>query len=132
MAGSLGGLESKASDQGMDPNLIQTVLGLIGGGGSGGESEGGSGGFDLGSMLQMAQSMTQGGGADGFMKLIGGGGEGSSKITEILMGLAKSFFAMKMGKNKALQDWGSAGAESNQNDENVGKWTDSLIGGKDS
>ena len=130
MAGSLGGLESKASDQGMDPNLIQTVLGLISGGGSGGESEGGSGGFDLGSMLQMAQSLTQGGGADGFMKLIGGGGEGSSKITEILMGLAKSFFAMKMGKNKALQDWGSAGAESNQNDENVGKWTDSLIGGK--
>ena len=132
MAGSLGGLESKASDQGMDPNLIQTVLGLISGGGSGGESEGGSGGFDLGSMLQMAQSLTQGGGADGFMKLIGGGGEGSSKITEILMGLAKSFFAMKMGKNKALQDWGSAGAESNQNDENVGKWTDSLIGGKNS
>ena len=79
----------------------------------------------------MAQVLTQGGGADGFLKLIGGGGEGSSKISEILMGLVKSFFSMKMGKNQALQDWSSAGAESNQNDENVGKWTDSLIGGKD-
>jgi len=127
LAGSLGGLESKASEQGMDPNLITTVMGLIGGGGSGG-SEGGSGGFDLGSLLEIAKVLTQGGGAGGFLKLIGGGGEGSGKISEILIGLAKSFFAMKMGKNKALQDWGSAGAESNQNDDNVGKWTDSLIG----
>ena len=54
MAGSLGGLESKASEQGMDPNLITTVMGLIGGGGSGG-SEGGSGGFDLGSLLEIAK-----------------------------------------------------------------------------
>ena len=37
---------------------------------------------------------------------------------------------MKMGKSQALQDWGSAGAESNQNDDNVGKWTDNLISGK--
>jgi len=129
LAGSLGGLESKASDQGMDPNLIQTILGLIKGGGGGGDSEDGSGGgFDLGSMLKMAQTLTQGGGAEGFMSLIGGGGEGSNKISEILIGLAKSFFAMKMGKSKALTDWGSAGAENNQNDENVGKWTDSIIG----
>ena len=35
---------------------------------------------------------------------------------------------MKMGKSKALQDWGSAGAEKNQNDDNVGKWADNLIG----
>ena len=54
LAGSLGGLESKASEQGMDPNLISTVMGLIGGGGSGG-SEGGSGGFDLGSLLEIAK-----------------------------------------------------------------------------
>ena len=80
--------------------------------------------------MEILQVLTQGGGAGGFLKLIGGGGEGSGKISEILIGLAKSFFAMKMGKNKALQDWGSAGAESNQNDDNVGKWTDSLIGGK--
>ena len=80
--------------------------------------------------MKISKVLTQGGGAGGFLKLIGGGGEGSGKISEILIGLAKSFFAMKMGKNKALQDWGSAGAESNQNDDNVGKWTDSLIGGK--
>ena len=80
--------------------------------------------------LKISKVLTQGGGAGGFLKLIGGGGEGSGKISEILIGLAKSFFAMKMGKNKALQDWGSAGAESNQNDDNVGKWTDSLIGGR--
>ena len=42
------------------------------------------------------------------------------------MGLAKSFFAMKMGKSKSLQDWGSAGQ--GQNDDNTGKWADSLIG----
>merc|ERR1712029_375788 len=82
----------------------------------------------MGSLLQIAQVLTQGGGAEGFLKLIGGGGEGSGKISEILIGLAKSFFAMKMGKSKPLQDWSSAGAESNQNDDNVGKWTDSLIG----
>ena len=114
----------------MDPQLIQTVLGLIKGSGGGGSEEGSSGGFDLGSLLQMAQVLTQGGGADGFLKLIGGGGEGSGKISDILIGLAKSFFSMKMGKSQALQDWGSAGAESNQNDDNVGKWTDNLISGK--
>ena len=53
MAGSLGGLESKATEQGMDPNLITTVMGLIGGGGSG-DAEG-SGGFDLGSLLEIAK-----------------------------------------------------------------------------
>ena len=44
------------------------------------------------------------------------------------MGLAKSFFSMKMGKNKALSDWGDAGTNKNQNDDNVGKWADGLIG----
>ena len=67
-----------------------------------------------------------GGGAQGFMNLIGGGSEGSNKIFDILLGLAKSFFVMKMGKNKSLQDWGSAGT--GQNDENTGKWADNLIG----
>ena len=61
-----------------------------------------------------------------IFSLIGGGSEGSNKIFDILMGLAKSFFAMKMGKSKSLQDWGSAGQ--GQNDDNTGKWTDSLIG----
>lgn len=88
----------------------------------------GSGGFDMGSLLNIAQVLTQGGGVSGFMKLIEGGNGGSSKIFDILIGLAKSFFAMKMGKNKALQDWGDAGASKNQNDDNVGKWADNLIG----
>ena len=126
LAGGLGGLESKASDQGMDPQLIQSVMGLFGGGG---ESGGGSG-LDMGSLLSMAGALTQGGGAGGFMKLLkGGSGEGgSSKIFEILIGLAKSFFAMKMGKSPALQGWDAAGAGKNQNDDNMGKWADNLIG----
>lgn len=60
------------------------------------------------------------------MSLIGGGSGGSSKIFDILIGLAKSFFSMQMGKNKSLQDWGKAGAD--KNDDNTGKWADSLVG----
>jgi hypothetical protein len=120
-------MEGKASEKGMDPSLIQSVMGMLSGGGSGG-----SGGFDMGTLLKVAQSLTQGGsgggGAGGFMSLIGGGGGGSNKILDILMGLAKSFFAMKMGKSKSLQDWGAAGADKNQNDDNTGKWADSLVG----
>ena len=124
LAGSLGGLESKASDQGMDPQLIQSVMGIFGGSGS--DS---GGGLDMGSLLSMASVLTQGGGVQGFLKLIQGGGEGgSSKIFDILIGLAKSFFAMKMGKSPALQGWDAAGAGKNQNDDNMGKWADNLIG----
>merc|ERR1712038_1899948 len=73
----------------------------------------------------MAQMLTQGG-ASGFLSLIGGGNEGSNKLFEILVGLAKSFFAMKMGSNRSLQVWGAAGVGTD--DSNTGKWADSLIG----
>ena len=82
----------------------------------------------MGSLLSMASVLTQGGGAQGFLKLIQGGEGGSSKIFDILIGLAKSFFAMKMGKSPALQGWDAAGAGKNENDDNVGKWADNLIG----
>ena len=94
-----GGFESQASEKGMDPSLVSNILGLLG--------KGDDGSFDMGSMISMAQMLTQGGssggGASGFLNLIGGGNEGSNKLFEILVGLAKSFFAMKMGSNKSLQ-----------------------------
>lgn len=122
LSGSLGGFENQASEKGVDPSLVSNILGLLG------KGDGGS--FDMGSMISMAQMLTQGGssggGASGFLNLIGGGNEGSNKLFEILVGLAKSFFAMKMGSNKSLQDWGAAGVGTD--DSNTGKWADSLIG----
>merc|ERR1712045_847016 len=96
-----GGFESQASEKGVDPSLVSNILGLLG--------KGDDGSFDMGSMISMAQMLTQGGssggGASGFLNLIGGGNEGS---------------------NKSLQDWGAAGVGTD--DSNTGKWADSLIG----
>lgn len=136
LAGSMSGMEGRASEKGMDPSLIQAVMGMLSG--SGGDS---GGGLNMASLMKVASSLTKGGsggggGLGGFMSLLGGGGgsggEGGGanvgSIMQILMGLAKSFFAMQMGKNKAMQDWGSAGADKNKNDDNVGKWADNIIG----
>lgn len=63
------------------------------------------------------------------MQLLGGsGGSGSSSnILQVLVGLAKSFFAMQMGKNKAMQDWGKAGADKNKDDGSIMNWGAHLI-----
>ncbi len=59
-------------------------------------------------MLIVAQSLTKGGGGagggfDGFVSLLGGlgggGAEKSDNILTILVGLAKSFFAMQVCQN---------------------------------
>ena len=90
LGGSSGGLESKASDSGMDPNLIQAAMGLFGGG------SGGSGsGFDIGSLLSVAQGLTQGGGVNGFLKLIGGGEGGSNKILGKVFGHFLPFLSIE-------------------------------------
>ncbi len=131
LSGGTGALEKKAGDQGMDPALIQAVTGMFNQSGGGG-----GGGFNMGMIMQIVQGLTKGGGAGGFMSLLsggagGGGGAGgsnSNQIIQILIGLAKSFFAMQMGKNKSVQDWGDAGANKNRNDDNVGKWADNVIG----
>ena len=64
----LGGFESQAGEKGMDPSLISSVLGILGGG----SSESGS--FDIGSMISIAQMLTQGGGngggAQGFLRYL--------------------------------------------------------------
>lgn len=36
--------------------------------------------------------------------------------------MAKSFFAMQMGKNKSMSDWGDAGTNNNKDDDNFGNW----------
>lgn len=119
-------LEEKATEKGLDPALIDGVMGMLKGGGGGGGASGGLGNIDLAKILQLVSSLTQGGGADGFMNLImsvaggsGGGGAGgaggSSNIMNVVMGLAKSFFNTQAGKNGALEDWGAAGAKGNNN-----------------
>ena len=134
-----GGLEKKAIDMGCDPALAKGIIGMLGIGGGGGE--GGSGdatGVNMGSLAQVAQSLTKGGGGsgggsgNGFLGLLGGlcgggGSESSSNILQIIIGLAKSFFAMQMGKNKNLQDWGAAGVTPGKDDDNFGNYGDHLI-----
>ncbi len=48
-------------------------------------------------------------------------------MLQVLIGLAKSFFAMQMGKNKNAQDWSDAGAKSNKDDDNFGNWGGHLV-----
>lgn len=142
VGGSAGGVEDKAAEKGMDPALIQGVMSMLtGGGGAGGASGGEGGGFNLGSLLKVAQSLTKGGagggaggGFDGFISLLGGLGGGgadgagnTNNILKVLVGLAKSFFAMQSGKNPAIQDWGVAGADANKDDNNFTNWGLSLI-----
>ena len=74
-----------------------------------------------------------GGGAQGFLGLLnglGGDGSGSSNnIIQILVGLAKSYFAMKRGKDQNMQDWGEAGTNQNvaENDNGFLNWAINLI-----
>jgi len=131
-----GGLEKKATEMGCDPALVKCITGMLGIGGGEGEVSGG-GGVNMGSLAQVAQSLTKGGGGsgggsgNGFLGLLsglGGGGSGSSSnILQIIIGLAKSFFAMQMGKNKNLQDWGAAGVTPGKDDDNFGNYGDHLV-----
>ena len=50
LGGNSQGMEGRASEKGMDPSLITGMLSMLGGGG--GES-GASGGFNMGSLLQV-------------------------------------------------------------------------------
>ena len=74
-----------------------------------------------------------GGGAQGFLGLLnglGGDGSGSSNnIIQILVGLAKSYFAMKRGKDQNMQDWGEAGTNQNvaENGKGFFNWESNLI-----
>lgn len=121
-------MEKTVSKKGLDPALVGSVISMISGGGGAGGGGGGAsgGGFDIGSLIQTVASLTKGGGGsggagvEGFLSLImnaaGGGGGGTSStnnILQVIIGLAKSFFATQTGKNPALQDWGSAGARGN-------------------
>lgn len=132
LGGSLSGFSGQAEGKGLDPALINAVMNMLtGGGGGGGEGASGGSGFNMGSLLQVASSLTSksggDGGSGGFMSLLNGlgGGGNSNNILQILIGLAKSFFAMQMGKNPSLQDWGKAGAKSD--DDNIGNYGDHLV-----
>jgi len=135
LGGSGDGMEGRASEKGMDPSLITGMLSMLKGGG--GASDEGGGGFNMGSLLQVAQMLTKGGGAgggaDGFLSLLNGlGGDGagsSNKIMQVLVGLGKSYFAMKRGKDQNMQDWGQAGTNQNMegNESGFMNWAMSLI-----
>lgn len=138
--GNSGLIEKHCKDMGLDPALVNGIIGMLsggagGGGGGGAAAASGGGGFGIGNLLETAQSLTKGGssgggGLDGFLKLIQGAGGSSgstSGIMGILVGLAKSFFAMQMGKNKAMQDWGDAGAKGGKGDDSFGAYGDNLI-----
>jgi len=133
-----------AEKKGLDPALINGIMGMLKGGG--GEKEGGDagdgggssggGGFDMGSVINMIGGLTKGdgpggaGGADGFLQLLQGfgGGEGTTtnNIVQILLGLAKSYFNIKGKTNPAIQDWEAAG-EGNKNDKNFLNWALCII-----
>merc|ERR1719400_1198031 len=73
-----------------------------------------------------------GSGAEGFIQLLQGGGEGDGatpvgNIVQILLGLAKSYFNVKGKSNTNIQAWETAGAGKNQNDENFLAWALSMI-----
>jgi hypothetical protein len=126
-----------AGGKGLDPHLISSLLGLLSGGGGGGAAGGasGGGGFNLSSLIPIVQALTKGGssgggGVDGFLSLISGAGGSSgnsNNVLNVLIGLAKSFFGIKMGSSKAMQDWGDAGAKPNKDDDNFGNWGGHII-----
>jgi len=134
-----------AQQKGLDPALLNGVMGIIksakGGGGeedAGDGSGGGGGGFNMGGVLKMIGGLTKKGGAgdgsDGFMQLLQGAGGGSGgdgtpvgNIVQILLGLAKSYFNIKGKTNPSIQDWDAAGAGQNSNDGNFLNWALSVI-----
>ena len=89
MVQSSGGeqLRSHAEQKGLDPALLDGVMNLLkgGGGDTGDGASGGGGGFDLSKLMKIVAHLTKGGmngggGADGFLDLIGGmsGGDGKT------------------------------------------------------
>ena len=83
-------LRSHAEQKGLDPALLNGVMNLLKGGGGGDTGDGasgggGGGGFDLSKLMKIVAHLTKGGmngggGADGFLDLIGGmsGGDGKT------------------------------------------------------
>merc|ERR1719422_2823643 len=125
-----------AQKKGLDPSLLNGVMGMIRSAqGGGGDSA--DGGFDMGGVIKMIGGLTNKGdgqgGSDGFMKLLqgagGSGGDGSTvgNIVQILVGLAKSYFNIKGKTNSSIQAWDAAGAGQNSNDGNFLNWALSLI-----
>jgi len=146
MVQSSGGeqLLQHAEKKGLDPALLNGIMGMLKGGGGGGGGDaadggggGGGGGFDMGAVVKMIGGLTSGGGdggADGFLQLLqgfagGSGGEGAStgNIVQILLGLAKSYFNVKGKSDPAIQDWDAAGAGQNKNDNNFLNWALCII-----
>ena len=137
IGGNADAIANHCQGLGLDPALVKGVLGMLTGGGGGAAAGGAAGGsgFGIGELLNAAQSLTKGGGTgggglDGFLQLIQGGGGSagnSNNILQILIGLAKSFFAMQMGKNKAMQDWSDAGAKKGKNDDNFNNWGNNVV-----
>jgi len=146
MVQSSGGdqLVQHAEKKGLDPALLNGVMGMLkggkGGSGDGDAGDGAGGGLNMGSVMKMIGGLTNrgggggGAGADGFMQLLqgfagGSGGEGSTtgNIVQILLGLAKSYFNIKGKSNPAIQDWDAAGAGENSNDKNFLNWALSVI-----
>ena len=135
-----GGLEKKAADIGCDPALVKCITGMLGIGDDGltaAASGDGGGGVNMGNLAKVAQILTKSGGGtgggsgNGFLSLLNGLGSGgsgsSSNILQIIIALAKSFFAMQMGKNQNLQDWGAAGVTPGKDDDNFGNYGDHLV-----
>ena len=94
MVQSSGGdsLLQHAEERGLDPALLNGVMGIINSAKSAGSQDGqdgGGGGFDLGSVVKMVGGLTNkgtdGSGADGFMQLLqgfsGSGGRAQSTHT---------------------------------------------------
>ena len=91
MVQSSGGehLVQHAEKKGLDPALLNGIMGMLKGGGGGGGEDGGDGGggggVDMGSVIKMIGGLTGGGsgdgGADGFMQLLQGfaGGSGGNE-----------------------------------------------------
>lgn len=146
MVQSTGGesLLQHAQERGLDPALLNGVMGIInssksrGGGEAQDGADGGGGGFDIGRVVKMVGGLTnkgtEGSGADGFMQLLEGfggrGGDGATpvgNIVQILIGLAKSYFNVKGKSNTSIQAWEAAGAGKNQNDENFLNWALNMI-----
>ena len=87
IGGSSGGMEQRANDKGMDPNLINSIVGMLTSSGAGGAS--GGSGFNMGTLVKVASSLTKGGsggggGIEGFLALISGGGGSSGSSGNIL------------------------------------------------
>lgn len=136
MVSSSGGeqMREHATEKGLDPSLLDGVMNLVKGM-KGGDGESG-GKFDPNMLLSLVAGLTKGGasgagGAEGFLQLLGGAGDGAGgsmgNIMQILEGLAKSFFNIKGKSSPAIQGWQSAGAAENADDKSFVKWALSIL-----